>query len=163
MSAHLSRFSLNILCLHFTRNDWILRFIGNVNGNAVKCTEPTWVSRVNIISQIFWNTRRELSDDVFSGFPAVKVLSPYYHDQEDKNIDISSAKELDEYLMLLSSFFTSHRLCVGTYPSTLSCWPTPANLLDIYKSCCFVTFGIHLDTCSSNFLDYWHINGCSCL
>ena len=76
-----------------------------MNGNAIKFTESTWVSRVNIVSQIFWNTRREFSSDVFSGVPAVKVLCPYYNDREDKNVDISSTKELDEHLMLLSSFF----------------------------------------------------------
>ena len=41
-----------------------------------------------------------------------------------------------------------------THPSTVSCSPTPGNLLDIYSSCCLVTFGIHLDTYNSNFLDY---------
>ena len=42
----------------------------------------------------------------------------------------------------------------ATYPSTSSCLPTPGNLLDIYKSCSLETFGIHLDTYNSNFLDY---------
>ena len=60
------------------------------------------------------------------------------------------------------SFFIDHCLCVITYPSTLSCHWTPGNLLDIYKSWCLVTFGIHLDTYNSNFLDYWYTNGCSC-
>ena len=42
----------------------------------------------------------------------------------------------------------------ATYPSTWSCFPTPGNLLNIYKSCCLVTLGIHLDTYNSNFLEY---------
>ena len=68
-----------------------------MNGNATNFSESTWVltSKYNLANIL--KLENSVFQRCFSCTAVVKVSSPLYHDQDDKNVDISLTKEPEEH------------------------------------------------------------------